>query len=121
MVANILVIDDDPGMIFLLTEQLNKNFSGISLTLASSGYQAIQILKEKSDFDLIISDYNMPDGNGIDVLKHLVISKHPIFFILHTSHLDPKLPEDRGDFFLGVIKKMDFDELNLMLVKLFVK
>lgn len=119
--VEILLVDDDPGMIELITEELDKNFSGIKIVSTFSGYKAIKILQDKSDFELVISDYNMPDGTGSDVLNYLVQSRRPIFFILHTSDLNPILPNQLGDYFLGVVEKMNFEELSLILSKFFLQ
>ncbi|MBL7542712.1 MAG: response regulator [Bdellovibrionaceae bacterium] len=120
MVTNILVIDDDPGVIELLIEEIDNNFSDVRLISATSGYRAIEILQNNWDFEVIISDYIMPDGSGVDVLNYLVNKKCSISFILHTSSLNPSLPKDVGDSFLGIVEKMDFYELNMILTKLFL-
>jgi CheY-like chemotaxis protein len=121
MTTKILLVDDDPGMIELVAEHIEKCFSGIELITATSGYNAIKILQNNRNFEIIISDYNMPDGTGADVLKYIAQTKHPIFIVLHTSDLNPILPEQLGDFFLGIVQKMNFDELNRILVKLLIQ
>ncbi|MFQ5452798.1 MAG: sigma-54-dependent transcriptional regulator [Candidatus Zixiibacteriota bacterium] len=63
----ILVIDDDPKILWLLTEGLSDKFDFVS---ARDGIEGIQmVFTEKPD--LILLDIKMPGMNGIDVLEKL--------------------------------------------------
>ncbi len=61
----ILLVDDDKNILFLLSEALKK--FDYDLTLATGGERALEILKE-NEFDLIVSDLQMPKVSGIDIL-----------------------------------------------------
>jgi len=63
---SILLVDDDRNILFLLSEALKK--FDYDLTMANGGEKALEILKD-NEFDLIISDLQMPRVDGIDVLK----------------------------------------------------
>lgn len=65
----ILVIDDDESMRFMLQTKLFA--SGFNVTLAASGSHAQQIFQSGKSFDLILCDLKMPLKNGIDVLKFM--------------------------------------------------
>ncbi|MGL5340998.1 MAG: ATP-binding protein [Aeromonas veronii] len=62
-VSNILIIDDHPTNRLLVTQQLT--FLGHEVTAAESGRDALLLLAEQR-FDFIITDFNMPDINGLD-------------------------------------------------------
>jgi two-component system response regulator HydG len=64
---NILVVDDNNDMLDLIQRQL-KSFNYRTYK-ASSVNEAIEVLKN-SDIDLLISDLNMPNINGIELLKY---------------------------------------------------
>lgn len=64
---NILIVDDNKDMLDLIQRQL-KSFNYRTYK-ASSVAEAIEVLK-LSDIDLLISDLNMPDINGIELLKY---------------------------------------------------
>lgn len=66
---NILVIDDDESMRFMLQTKLIQ--SGFNVTLAASGSHAIQILQSAKKFDLILCDLKMPLKTGIDVIRFM--------------------------------------------------
>lgn len=65
----ILVIDDDESMRFMLQSKLFQ--SGYNVTLAASGSHAMQIFQSGKAFDLILCDLKMPLKTGIDVLRFM--------------------------------------------------
>ncbi len=66
----ILLVEDCEEFRLVTVNFLNQKFP-FELTLASSGTEAIQILSTRADFDLIIADYQMPNGDGKDILDHI--------------------------------------------------
>lgn len=68
---NALVVDDDPFMRDLVTRALAKLSVGL-VKGAGSGAEAIQLIKEKNCvFHVLLCDLQMPDMDGIEVLRHL--------------------------------------------------
>lgn len=66
----ILVVDDDDDLreaiFYMLTE------TGHAVSQAPSGNTAIAILNSNFEpFDLVISDYYMSDGDGLDLLTYI--------------------------------------------------
>lgn len=117
----ILIVDDEVDLLEIAYDQITLNFQNIAISMVKSGNDAISLIKEGQEFDLIISDYNMPDGNGTELLKFITSENYPSFFILYTSHLKPELPELKNERFLGVIEKFKFDELFEGINKSFLK
>ncbi|MCJ7612985.1 MAG: response regulator, partial [Candidatus Aminicenantes bacterium] len=64
----ILVADDDPEIVKLLSIQLKR--AGYEVLAAMDGLQAVMIV-HKSTPDLIILDMLMPAGGGASVLEKL--------------------------------------------------
>ena len=64
--ASILLVDDEKNILLLLKEVLAK--MGHELTLAENGAIAIKRIEE-NNFDLVVSDLQMPKVNGLQVLK----------------------------------------------------
>jgi len=64
----IMVVDDEPGIRELLSEVLLEK--GFDVTSARDGQESLQFLK-KNKFDLLITDINMPNLNGIELLKRM--------------------------------------------------
>ena len=64
---HILVVDDDPMMLKLVNEYLYERYN---VATAISGKLALSFL-EKKDTDLILLDYEMPEANGVQVLRKI--------------------------------------------------
>ncbi|MBU4487282.1 MAG: response regulator, partial [Candidatus Delongbacteria bacterium] len=67
--SNIIIIDDDDDLRetyfdLLVTEGFKNSFQ------AESGVKAVEMSK-KQKFDLIISDLNMPEMDGIETIKKI--------------------------------------------------
>lgn len=77
----VLHVDDDSDYQALFSISFNRHFDVHS---AGSAREALCML-ENRDFDLLVTDYDMPEMNGIDLLK-TVKKKHPhIPVIFHTG------------------------------------
>lgn len=107
----ILLLDDEPDLQQMTYEQLTAQYKNINITSASSGNEGISLLTSGQKFDFIISDYNMPNGNGVDLLKFKAAFGYPGYFILYTSQLLVEIPENTDQSFLGVIEKFNTEKL----------
>lgn len=66
---NLLVVDDQPQMRDMLRVMLKKN-GFANLSVAESGKQALRTISKHS-MDLVLTDWNMPNMTGIELLKHM--------------------------------------------------
>jgi two-component system response regulator PilR (NtrC family) len=64
--ARILVVDDEQSMRELLAIVLRRE--GYDVVLADNGHAAVELM-EREPVDVLISDINMPDMSGVDVLR----------------------------------------------------
>lgn len=103
-VLHTLIIDDHPDLLFSLQEYMIDNFR-VTITLATSGEDAISILEKGNLFDLIISDFNMPNGDGSTVFNFVQSLKEPIPFIFHSASMAAE--DFSGRNFLGTVAKGD--------------
>jgi DNA-binding NtrC family response regulator len=69
---NILIVDDEPSIGFLLKEDLSEG-TPYAVTTALDGAQALNAL-QSMPFDVVLLDVKMPRMSGMEVLKH--ISEH---------------------------------------------
>ncbi|MFF7055791.1 MAG: response regulator transcription factor [Achromobacter sp.] len=78
----ILLIDDDVELAQMLQEYLEPNHC--LLSLAHTGAHGLALLAQQ-DYDLILLDLMLPDGNGLDLLKqYRQRSRRPV--IMFTAH-----------------------------------
>ncbi|HWQ68099.1 MAG TPA: PAS domain S-box protein [Methanospirillum sp.] len=80
---SIIYIDDEPALHDAVKQYL-EGVSGLKVTSAESAQKAIQILTTER-FDAIVSDYEMPEMDGLDLLKYLKESGNTIPYIIFTS------------------------------------
>lgn len=62
----VLVVDDSPTMRAFVMAALESD--GFEVTAAKSGFEALKILPGAS-FHLIVTDVNMPDINGLELVR----------------------------------------------------
>ncbi len=80
---SLLYVDDEPGLLEI--GQLFLESTGeFSVITAISGKEALDRLAQ-SHFDAIVSDYQMPDMDGIELLKTVRKSSGNVPFILFTG------------------------------------
>jgi len=82
MVSEILVVDDDDIMLDLLEMFLGEH--GYNLTRATDGAQAINALAGKN-FDLVITDLEMGQISGFDVIQRAKEQCRKTIIIMITS------------------------------------
>ncbi len=82
MKPRILVVDDEESIREFLDIMLRKE--GYEVTCVEDGQKAIDILKKKS-FDLLISDLQMPNVTGIELLKHCREAYPDLLFMMITA------------------------------------
>ena len=66
--SRILIVDDDPGVIVLLSEYLSKE--GFSVLSATDSRTALERMRE-AKIDLAIIDIAMPKSDGISTLREM--------------------------------------------------
>lgn len=64
----ILIVEDSPTMRALLVSALEDLDAAVKITEVSSGFEALRQLPRGS-FDLIVTDINMPDINGLELVS----------------------------------------------------
>tara|TARA_B110001454_G_scaffold101549_1_gene95912 strand:+ start:11670 stop:12062 length:393 start_codon:yes stop_codon:yes gene_type:complete len=107
----ILLLDDEEELQQITFVHLTTQYKNINITNASSGNEGISLLTSGQKFDFIISDFNMPNGNGVDLLKFKTAFGYPGNFILYTSQLFVDVPENTDPSFLGVVEKFNSEKL----------
>ena len=80
---SLLYVDDDPALLEIGKAFLEQS-GDIRVTTAPDAKDAIRLIGDQH-FDVIVSDYQMPDMDGIAFLKHLRQSGNTIPFIIFTG------------------------------------
>ncbi len=81
----VLLVEDD-GFALKLAQSVLKNLGVGHVILARDGAEAIKVLDSKATkADLIISDWNMPNVTGLDLLRHVRKTWANMPFIMLTG------------------------------------
>ena len=64
----ILIVEDSETMRSLLASSLEELDGPVKITEAASGFEALRVLP-REDFDLVVTDINMPDINGLELVS----------------------------------------------------
>ncbi len=86
---NILVIDDDPMLLNIVKEMLERN--GVNCKTCATAKEVVKAMRNQ-DYDLLLSDIQMPGTNGFDLLTLLrnsnIGNSHTIPVIAMTARGD---------------------------------
>ncbi len=69
MTYEVLVVEDSSAMRSFIASTVEE-IEGVRATEAASGFEALKELPRKQ-FDLIITDINMPDINGLELVRFI--------------------------------------------------
>ncbi|TGK47649.1 response regulator [Leptospira kanakyensis] len=90
-IKKVMVIDDNETNLFVIQEMLT--YKGIQVDCFRSPTDAFEMIASGTIYDVIITDFNMPEINGLEFIEKLLKTietkklKKP-FFSLHTSTND---------------------------------
>ena len=111
----VLVVDDEPEVEPMFRQRMRREVrAGVyEFLFASSGRHALEVLDENPDIRLVITDINMPEMNGWQLLDALGESWPDLPSMVVSAYGDDenqKRAEERGAWGF-VVKPVDFTEL----------
>lgn len=84
----ILCVDDEINILHTFNRTLGREFK---LHTAASAESALTLLAEYTDFAVIVSDFNMPEINGLEFLKLAQKISPDSVQIMLTGNIDPNV------------------------------
>ena len=108
MKKKILAVDDEENICLLYDEEFKDE--GYNVITAKTGKEAIKLF-EKEKPDIVILDINMPEMNGIEILRILKekSSKTPVIMSTAYAHYKQDFTVWAADAY--IIKSPDLTEL----------
>lgn len=107
----ILFVDDDTNVLAAMQRNLRKHFT---LDVAASPDEALQILKAKGPYAVIVADMSMPIMNGAELLEVVRASSPDTVRIMLTGNADQRTAVEavnRGNVFRFLSKPCSPDTL----------
>ena len=116
MSARLLIVDDEPSMLDMLTLLFSNE--GYTVETARSTEDARRVLS-LGGLDLVLCDILMPDGNGLDLLREIKTSNPGAPVIMMTAYTSTKTAIEAMKLgaFDYISKPFDVEELKIVVVK----
>lgn len=119
--AKILVADDEPDLEALIRQKFRKKIreNHYEFIFAVNGRDALDKLVENPDVDIVLSDINMPEMDGLTFLTHLKESNSLIKAVIVSAYGDMeniRTAMNRGAFDF-ITKPINFEDLAVTMDK----
>jgi signal transduction histidine kinase len=119
----LLVVDDEPDMEMLIRQKFRKQIASgdIRFLFAQNGQQALNILENEQDVELVLTDINMPVMTGLVLLEKIAEKRFPCKCIVISAYTDIqniRIAMNRGAFDF-ITKPIDFNDLETTIQKTF--
>ncbi len=113
----ILVVDDEPDVEPLVLQRMRRKIrSGLyTFVFAQNGVEALVCLREDSDIDMVLSDINMPQMDGLTLLEQIPKVDPELRAVIISAYGDMKnirTAMNRGAFDF-ITKPIDFEDLEI--------
>ena len=113
----ILVVDDEPDLEHLMRQRMRRYVRAgqYEFVFAHNGVEALERLNEQPDIDMVLSDINMPQMDGLTLLDQVSKVDPNIRSVIVSAYGDMKnirTAMNRGAFDF-ITKPIDFDDLRI--------
>jgi diguanylate cyclase (GGDEF)-like protein len=121
MTAKILVVDDEPLLEYVILQLFRHQISTkeLEFEFAINGVQALNKLQADGSFDLVLTDINMPEMDGLTLLENLPAIDPTLKAVVVSAYGDMpniRIAMNRGAFDF-LTKPIDFDDLKITINK----
>ncbi|MDR0139183.1 response regulator [Metabacillus idriensis] len=116
---NVLIVDDDRFVVTALEKKMNWNALGIKKIFTANNIRQAKKLLEKEKIDLLISDIEMPQGSGLELLSWIRLEGYDLQAIFLTNFADFNYAQKAIELqsFEYYLKPIEFDKLELIVKK----
>lgn len=122
MAIKILSVDDEPDLEVLLSHYFRRKIrkGEYEFTFAHNGLEALKLMVEHPDFDIVLSDINMPEMDGLTLLSKINELRNPaqkcIMVSAYGDMKNIRTAMNRGAFDFAT-KPIDMEDLSLTIEK----
>ncbi|MDQ3180625.1 MAG: sigma-54 dependent transcriptional regulator [Acidobacteriota bacterium] len=116
MVSKALIIDDDKAMLDLMKFQLTAE--GFDVITADLGNRGLSYVEER-EFDIILTDLNLPDVDGIEMVRRCkeLSPNTEIIMVTGFGSVEKAIEATKAGAFYYVEKPVEFEELLILIEK----
>ena len=122
MIPKILVVDDEPDLEHLIKQKFRKEIkeNKYNFFFANNGIKALEKLNEDKNIELVLTDINMPEMDGLTLLKKMQELNNPLLrsvFISAYGDIVNIRTAMNGGAFDFVVKPIDLTDLEITIKK----
>ncbi len=119
--TKILVVDDEADLEVLVKQKFRRKIreQEYEFVFAANGVEALKQLENHSDIDVVLSDINMPEMDGLTLLSKLTETHAILKSVIISAYGDMeniRIAMNRGAFDF-ITKPVDFKDLEVTLEK----
>lgn len=82
--SSIMIVEDDRDTLEILSMVLQRKFSGVKICTASNGRKGVELF-QREKVDIVITDVNMPEMGGVEMVQVIREIKPDVHFIFITA------------------------------------
>lgn len=120
--VKILIVDDEPDLELLILQKFRKQIAAKEyfFVFARNGKEALTQLFQDSEINIIVTDINMPEMDGITLLSNLHAINRPYKAIVMSAYGDMQnirsaMNQGASEF---ITKPIDFQDLEITIKKI---
>lgn len=123
--AKILVADDEPDLEMLIKQKFRQKIreQQYEFVFAANGKEALEKIQLNPDIDIVLSDINMPEMDGLTLLSRLKETSPLIKSVIVSAYGDMeniRTAMNRGAFDF-ITKPINFEDLSLTMEKTIIQ
>jgi YesN/AraC family two-component response regulator len=113
---SILIVEDDTVTNELLGRIIAAKFPGLAVAVADNGRMGVELFKERAA-DIVITDMNMPEMDGIQMTGEIKAIKDDVKIIVLSGDNDTKRLEIFSELGIygSIVKPIEFGKLFAMI------
>lgn len=118
----ILVVDDEPDLEVLIKQKFRKEIKEgkYNFSFANNGIQALEKIESDKEIELVLTDINMPEMDGLTLLSKIKELNNPLLHSVIVSAYGDILnirTAMNGGAFDFVVKPIDLKDLEITITK----
>ncbi|MCA9407699.1 MAG: UTP--glucose-1-phosphate uridylyltransferase [Candidatus Omnitrophica bacterium] len=105
----ILVVEDDGDT--ALTIEGKLKLAGYEVVVASNGKEALDVLNQRTDISQVLTDYQMPEMDGVKLVQEIKKQQIPIPIMMHTMGSIENIKRKLNGIDVPVFNKFQLDRV----------
>lgn len=103
-----LFVEDEEELLQIICDALTK--LEINYLTARNGKEALDVLAQNDDIDIIVTDINMPHMNGLEMIKKIKDNGNTLPIIIMSAHTEEEYIQKAKEYGVNeyLLKPFDF-------------